>query len=228
MVEEQARVQIARKIEFEWMSRFLDDDAMGDMLFTAILRSAFCLTTDTREQALLRHAQKHRGNGTSVLEAARCLRRVDLFRRLIFGYEQIHIARALFFEYVDGNGIIGQVGIVNAVCMHLVLSCPLATRFGHFAQTSSKLQRMIGGDSNLNLSSRKCHEKNLDDAGMAQAIAAKRGLDCAVIYRQGSLGLKAHRAIEISIGRDHRHAPRVGQLTKALGKMLIEPVEPMS
>ena len=93
------------------MPRFLDDDAMGDMLFAVVLGSAFCLTTNTREQTLLGNAQKHRSNGASILETTRCLRGIDLFRRLIFGYEQIRITRALLFEHIDGNGIIGQVGM---------------------------------------------------------------------------------------------------------------------
>ena len=210
------------------MPRFLDDDAMGDVLFAVVLRSAFCLTTNTREQTLLGNAQKHRSNGASILETTRCLRGIDLFRRLIFGYEQIRITRALLFEHIDGNGVIGQVGIVDAVCVHLVLSRPLAARFCHFAQTCCKLQCMIGSDSNLDFSSLKRHKRNLNDAGMTQAITAKCSLNCTVAHRQDSLGLEAHRAIEIIIGRNHRHAPRVGQLAKAPRKMLIEPVESMS
>ena len=92
MVEEKARIQITRKIELEGMSPLLDNDAMGDMLFTTILGSTFRLTAHAREQALFGYAQKHGSNSARVLEPTRCLRRVNLFRRLIFGYEQIRIA----------------------------------------------------------------------------------------------------------------------------------------
>lgn len=96
------------------MPRFLDDDAMGDMLFTTILGSAFRLTAHAREQTLFGYTQKNGRNSARVLEPTRCLRRVNLFRRLIFGYKQIRIARALLFENINSDGIIGQVGIVDA------------------------------------------------------------------------------------------------------------------
>ncbi len=111
--------------------------------------------------------------------------------------------------------------------MDIVLLRPLTARLGHLAQTRGELQRMVGEHVHLHFSAFERDERSLDDGGMAQTVAAQRCLDSAIEHGQRALRIEAHRGIEVGIGRDHRHIPRIGKVAQALRQMGVKALKPV-
>ena len=87
-----------------------------------------------------RNIQDARRDGQDVEHTGLGQRRVDGLGRRVFGDDE-PAARRLrtALVQVDGGGVVGQVGIVDAVAAHTLTLCPLATQTGVLAQAVGEL-----------------------------------------------------------------------------------------
>ena len=83
----------------------------------------------------------HRRDAQDVVEAPARLGLVDGAGSRVLGDMQVRVAPRITFALiqVNGNGVIGQVGIVHAIAGDALTRCPLTPLLQHFAQTRSEL-----------------------------------------------------------------------------------------
>ena len=90
-----------------------------------------------------RNIQDARRDGQDVEHAGLGQRGVDGLGRGVFGDDEpaARRLRATLVQ-IDGGGVVGQVGIVDAVAAHSLALRPLATQAGVLAQAVGELLRL--------------------------------------------------------------------------------------
>ena len=141
MVEEQAGVQIARQVHFEFEACLLHLRHVGAPAGLAVLPAALLAAAHLGEHVVGPHSQHDGHERKDVVEAAPRLHGIDAARRRVLRYVDVGVASRLArpFVHIDGHGIVGQVGIVDAVAGDAFAARPLSPFPGRLAQAGGEL-----------------------------------------------------------------------------------------
>ena len=152
VIQEDTDVQVVVKVDGkgkaalldEWQATTRDVGALARCALTgtllAVLRAAARTHAGLGVHVLGRNIQDARRDGQNVEHAGLGKRGVDGLGRGVFGDDEpaARRLRAALVQ-VDGGGVIGQVGIVDAVAAHALALGPLATQTGVLTQAIGEL-----------------------------------------------------------------------------------------
>ena len=152
MVQEDADVQVVVKVDGKGEAAFLDERQAAACDIGALARSALAgallavLRAAARTHAGLgmhvlgRNIQDARRDGQNVEHTGLGQCGVDGLGRGVFGDDEpaARRLRATLVQ-VDSGGVVGQVGIVDAVAAHALAPSPLAAQTGILAQAVGEL-----------------------------------------------------------------------------------------
>ena len=152
MIQEDAHIQIVVKVDGKGESALFDERqttacnigtlaraALAGALL-AVLRAAARAHAGLGVHVLGRDIQDTRRDGQDVEHAGLGQRGVDGLRRGVLGDDEpaARRLRAALVQ-VDGGGVVGQVGIIDAVAAHALALGPLAAQAGVLAQAVGEL-----------------------------------------------------------------------------------------
>ena len=155
VVQEDAHIQIVVKVDGKGKAALLDEreatardvgafarSALAGTLL-AVLRAAARTHAGLGVHVLGRNIQDARRDGQDVEHAGLGQRRIDGLGRGVFGDDE-PAARRLrtTLVQIDGGGVVGQVGIVDAVAAHALALGPLAAQTCVLAQAVGELLRL--------------------------------------------------------------------------------------
>ena len=152
MVQEDAHIQVVVKVDGKGKAALFDERqtaacdigalarcALAGALF-AVLRAAARTHAGLGVHMLGRNIKDTRRDGQNVEHTGLGQRGVDGLRRGVLGDDEpaARRLRAALVQ-VNGGGVVGQVGIVDAVAAHALALCPLATQACILAQAVGEL-----------------------------------------------------------------------------------------
>ena len=155
VIQEDAHIQVVVKVDGKGEPAFFDErqatardvgalarSALAGALL-AVLRAAARTHAGLGVHVLGRNIQDARRDGQDVEHAGLGQRGIDGLGRGVFGDDEpaARRLRATLVQ-VDGGGVFGQVGIVDAVAAHALALGPLATQAGILAQAVGELLRL--------------------------------------------------------------------------------------
>ena len=155
MIQEDAHIQIVVKVDGKGKAALFDERqttardvgalaraTLAGALF-AVLRAAARTHAGLGVHVLGRNIKNTRRDGQDVEHAGLGKRGVDGLGCSVFGDDEpaARRLRAALVQ-VDGGGVVGQVGIVDAVAAHALALGPLAAQAGILAQAVGELLRL--------------------------------------------------------------------------------------
>ena len=239
MVEEQAGVEVRAEVDFEHAAVLLHRRlarARGD---AAVLPAALLVLANAVEDLVGVDAEHDRRKRQDVAHPSLRPLHVHAARRLVLGDDQVRLPARFFGAMVDVNGdrVVGQIGVVYAIAGDMVLFRPLAAFFRALLQTRGELLGSLLEHRNDALAVRQ----DVEDGDLAPLC----GLDADVTAHvrlhlaQADAFRTHHRARSdialdgIVVGHDHvfpaarqRHEhvkqPAVGFQSQRIGGILAE------
>ena len=152
VIQEDAHIQVVVKVDGKGEPAFFDErqtpardvgalarSALAGALL-AVLRAAARTHAGLGVHMLCRNIKDARRDGQDVEHAGLGQRGIDGLGRGVFGDDEpaARRLRATLVQ-VDGSGVVGQVGIVDAIAAHALALGPLAAQTGILAQAVGEL-----------------------------------------------------------------------------------------
>ena len=155
VIEEHAGVEIVSEIHFQHHVVLDDVDARALAAQPLILRGALLRPPHLEVQAVGRNVQHLAGVGQGGAQPLLGVHRVYGLRRCVF--LQVHVALGRGVD-VDGDRVLGQVGVVNAVILDAAAFGPLGQVLGVFLQAIGKVaaEAVVGNLRHAGDDRRRC------------------------------------------------------------------------
>ena len=126
-----------------------------------VLRAAACPRAHTHVHVGGVHVQNARRYGQHVEKAPARKARVHVARRGVLGDVEPAARRGRPAVQVNRDGVVRQVGVVDAVAAHILARSPLGAELGHLGEASGKLVRCPHQHGNAARVSAQLHQRVL-------------------------------------------------------------------